>query len=124
VATRTDLRVALGPVGIWASLDAIPIGEVLDFASAVEDLAFGALWVNGSAGRQPFDVLGALARSTSRLTLWLGIGSIYARDATAAHSGARTIADLSGGRFVMGSGSPITRRWWPAATSIAGPSRR
>jgi probable F420-dependent oxidoreductase len=104
VATRTDLRVALGPVGIWASLDAIPTGEVLDFASAVEDLAFGALWVNESAGREPFAVLGALARSTSRLTLGLGIASIYARDATAAHSGARTIADLSGGRFVMGIG--------------------
>jgi hypothetical protein len=35
VAARTDLRVALGPVGIWASLDAILIGEVLDFASVV-----------------------------------------------------------------------------------------
>ncbi len=102
--TTPDLRVALGPVGIWASLDAIPVDEVLQFASTVEDLGFPALWVNESAGREPFAVLGALARATSRLTLGLGIASIYARDAAAAHAGARTIADLSGGRFVMGLG--------------------
>ncbi len=99
-----DLRAALGPVGIWASLDAIPADEVLRFAATVEDLGFPALWVNESAGREPFAVLGALARSTSRLTLALGVASVYARDGAAAHAGARTIADLSGGRFVMGLG--------------------
>jgi probable F420-dependent oxidoreductase len=104
MVTRANLRVALGTVGIWASLDAIPIAEVTRFAAAVEDLGFGTLWVNESAGREPFALLGALARSTSRVTLGLGIASIYARDATAAHAGARTIADLSGGRFVMGLG--------------------
>lgn len=102
--TTPDLRVALGPVGIWASLDAIPIDEVLRFAATMEDLGFPALWVNESAGREPFAVLGALARATSRLTLGLGIASIYARDAAAAHAGARTIAELSDGRFVMGLG--------------------
>lgn len=102
--TPTDLRVALGPVGIWASLDAIPIDEVLRFAATVEDLGLATLWVNESVGREPFAVLGALARATSRLTLGLGIASIYARDAACAHNGARTIADLSGGRFVMGLG--------------------
>lgn len=104
MVTRADLRAALGPVGIWASLDAIPVAEVLRFAASVEDLGFGTLWVNESSGREPFAVLGALARSTTRLTLGLGIASIYARDATAAHAGARTIADLSMGRFVMGVG--------------------
>ncbi len=101
---QADLRVTLGRVGIWASLDAIPIAEVLRFAASVEDLGFGTLWVNESSGREPFAVLGALAHSTTRLTLGLGIASIYARDATAAHAGARTIADLSRGRFVMGVG--------------------
>jgi probable F420-dependent oxidoreductase len=104
VNTTPDLRVALGPVGIWASPDAIPVDEVLRFAATVEDLGFPTLWVNESAGREPFAMLGALARVTSRLTLGLGIASIYARDAAAAHAGARTIADLSGGRFVMGLG--------------------
>jgi len=104
VATPAAVRTALGPVGIWASLDRIPAPEILRFAVQVEDLGFPALWVNEASGREPFAVLGALAGATSRLTLALGIASIYARDAMAAHAGARTIADLSGGRFVMGLG--------------------
>jgi probable F420-dependent oxidoreductase len=104
VATPTALRTALGPLGIWASLDGIPAPEVLRFAAEVEDLGFPALWVNESSGREPFAVLGALAGATSRLTLGLGVASVYARDAMAAHAGARAIADLSGGRFVMGLG--------------------
>ena len=101
---KPELRAALGSVGIWASLDAIPADEVLHFAATVEALGFSTLWVNESAGREPFAVLGALARHTSRLMLGLGIASIYARDAATAHAGARTIGDLSGGRFIMGLG--------------------
>ncbi|HEX5147669.1 MAG TPA: LLM class flavin-dependent oxidoreductase [Candidatus Limnocylindrales bacterium] len=103
-AASTDPRTLLGSLGIWASLDAIPAAEVMAFASAVEDLGIAALWVNESSGREPFAVLGRLAGATTRLTLGVGIATIYARDATAAHAGARTIADLSGDRFVMGLG--------------------
>lgn len=100
-----DTRDAIGPIGIWCDFDALPATEVLRFASRVEELGYGALWVNElTTGREPFAVLGALAGATSQLTLGLGIASIYARDAVAAHAGARTIAGLSGGRFVMGLG--------------------
>jgi probable F420-dependent oxidoreductase len=102
--TGSDLSAMLGPIGVWAAFDSLAAGEVLDAAERVEELGFGTLWVNESAGREPFAVLGALARRTTTLTLALGIASIYARDAVAAHNGARTIADLSGGRFVMGLG--------------------
>jgi probable F420-dependent oxidoreductase len=114
VDATTDLRAKLRPVGIWANLDAIPIDEVLAFAATVEDLGFGTLWLNESAGREPFAVLGALSRVTAGLTLALGVASVYARDATAAHNAARTITDLSGGRFVLGLGvshrSSVTAR--------------
>jgi probable F420-dependent oxidoreductase len=104
VDSIASARASLGSVGIWASLDAVPIGDVLRFATTVEDLGFPALWINESSGRDPFAVLGALARATSRLTLGVGVASVYARDAVGAHGAARTIADLSGGRFVMGLG--------------------
>ncbi len=98
------LRQVLGPRGIWVNLDTIPAAEAVAFARLVEDLGFGALWVNESTGREPFAFLGALAQETSRLTLGVGIAATHARDAVAAHSGARTVAELSGGRFVMGLG--------------------
>ena len=95
---------SLGRFGVWSSYDRLTAAELIDFARLVEELGYDTLWVNESAGREPFAVLGALARATTRLTLGLGVASIYARDAVAAHAGARTLADLSGGRFVMGLG--------------------
>jgi len=99
-----DLRSRLGPVGTWSNFDGVATAGVLAFAREVEGLGFGSLWINESVGREPFALLGALAGATSRLCLGVGIASIYARDAAAAHSGACTLADLSGGRFVMGLG--------------------
>lgn len=98
------IRALGGPVGVWVSLDRVPTAEALRFAGLVEDLGYGALWIPESTGREPFALMGALARSTRRLTLGLGIASIHARDAVAAHAGARTLADLTAGRFVMGLG--------------------
>ncbi len=98
------VRSSLGPLGVWANLDALPASDALAFARAVEGLGFGALWVNETTGREPFAMLGALARATDRITLGLGVAAIHARDAVAAHDGARTVAELSGDRFVMGLG--------------------
>ena len=102
--TNDTLRTALGRVGIWAALDGIPAQEVLTFARAVEDLGFPAFWINEGSGREPFALLGSLARVTSGITLGLGVATIYARDAMAARAGARTVNDLADGRFVMGLG--------------------
>lgn len=99
-----DPGTLLGPIGVWAHLDAIPADEALRYAQLAEALGYGTFWINESVGREPFAMLGSLARETHRITLGVGIASTYARDPVAAHAGARTIADLSGGRFVMGLG--------------------
>jgi probable F420-dependent oxidoreductase len=102
--TTLDAHTMLGPVGVWANFDRLPAAELLRFARATEEMGYATIWNNESTGREPFAVLAALAGATSRTTLAVGIATIYARDAAAAHAGARTIADLSGGRFVMGLG--------------------
>lgn len=102
--TADDVRRTLGPVGVFVSLGAVPPREVLAFAREVEDLGFGALWVNEPISAEPFSVLGALAVQTRRIGLGVGIATTYARDAGAAHAAARNVAELSGGRFVMGLG--------------------
>jgi probable F420-dependent oxidoreductase len=58
---------------------------------------------------------------TQRVTLGLGIASIYARDAVAAHAGARTISELSGGRFVLGIGTSHPERVGPQRGHEYGP---
>lgn len=94
----------LGGLGVWSSMEARPIGEQIAYAKRAEALGFDAVWANEINGREPFAVLGALASRTERVGLACGVASIYARDASSARAGARTIAELSDGRFVMGLG--------------------
>jgi probable F420-dependent oxidoreductase len=107
MTTASDAAAArelLGSVGVFVGIAGVPPRELLLFAREVEDLGFDALWVNEPIGGEPFSVLGALAAQTSRIALGVGIASTYARDAAAARAGARSIAELSGGRLVMGLG--------------------
>ncbi|MGZ6313790.1 MAG: LLM class flavin-dependent oxidoreductase [Candidatus Limnocylindrales bacterium] len=103
----------LGPLGVWAGLDALAADEALAYAARVEALGYDTLWINETTGREPFALLGALSRATSRVTLGVGIANIYARDAAAAHAGARTVSELSGGRFVLGLGISHPERVGP-----------
>jgi probable F420-dependent oxidoreductase len=103
----------LGRLGLWSGLDNLSTDEVVAHAARVEAAGYDTLWINETTGREPFATLGALARMTHRVTLGLGIASIYARDAVAAHAGARTIGELSGGRFVLGIGTSHPERVGP-----------
>jgi len=89
---------------VWSNFDHLAGSELVAFARRVEALGFDALWIQEGAGREPFATLGALVMATERITLGVGIASIYARDAAASHAGALTLAELSGGRFVLGLG--------------------
>jgi hypothetical protein len=90
MGTSDDLRARIGPLGTWSNFDGLDAVGVKAFAAEVEALGFGALWVNETVGREPFALLGALAGSTSRLTLGLGIASIYADAAAATATRARS----------------------------------
>jgi probable F420-dependent oxidoreductase len=94
----------LGQLGVWSNVDHLAARELVTFAERVEGLGFDALWLQEGGGREPFAALGALAMATNRIALGVGIASVYARDAMAAHAGALTLAELSGGRFVLGLG--------------------
>ena len=111
----------LGRLGLWSGLDGLTTDEVVAHAARVEAAGYDTLWINETTGREPFATLGALARMTQRVTLGLGIASIYARDAVAAHAGARTMSELSGGRFVLGIGTSHPERVGPQRGHEYGP---
>ena len=94
----------LGRLGVWTWLDALPAAEAAAFAKQVEAWGYSALWVPEAIGRDPFALLGFLAASTSRLVLATGIANLYARDAIAMRAAQLTLAELSGGRFLLGLG--------------------
>src|SRR5262245_18214011 len=55
-------------------------------------------------GRDPFNLLAYLAGSTRTLLLATGIANIYARDAISMRAIPQTLAEISGGRLVLGLG--------------------
>jgi probable F420-dependent oxidoreductase len=99
-----DVGQRLGTFGVWSYLDHLSVGQIMDWAHLVDELGYDCLWLNESVGREPFALLGRLTRETRRITLGLGIASVYSRDAYAARAAASTIQELSDGRFVMGLG--------------------
>jgi len=103
----------LGRLGLWSGLDTLSTDDVLAHVRRVEAAGYDTLWLNETSGREPMAMLGALTQLTHRITLGMGIASIYARDAAAAHAGARTVAELSGGRFVLGLGASHPERVGP-----------
>jgi probable F420-dependent oxidoreductase len=94
----------LGRIGAWGHLDSLSAPDAVVYARRVEDLGFGTLWVPETVGREPFALLGQLAPATSRMNLGTSIVNIWGRDAQATRMGAETLAEASGGRFVLGLG--------------------
>jgi probable F420-dependent oxidoreductase len=94
----------IGKLGAWFFLDAMNAQETADFARTVERLGYSTLWIPEAVGREPFAHAGYLLSKTDRLVIATGIANIWARDAMTMAAGARTLAELSGGRFALGIG--------------------
>jgi len=94
----------LGRLGVWTFLDLMSAAESATFAQRIEALGYSALWIPEAIGRDPFAFLGFLAARTEKLVLATGIANIYARDAMTMRAAQQTLAELSGGRFLLGLG--------------------
>lgn len=94
----------LTKLGAWCFLDAMSAGDAADAARRIEDLGYGALWIPEAVGREVFASAAWLLASTSTLVVASGIANIYARDAMTMAAGAKTLAEQSSGRFLLGIG--------------------
>ena len=94
----------IGKVGIWFFLDAMTAPESAQFAQTVEKAGYKALWIPEAVGREPFAHAAYLLDHTERLAIATGIANIWARDAVTMAAASKTVAELSGGRFVLGIG--------------------
>ena len=94
----------LGKLGVWQFTDGMSAGEAAAFAQRVEKWGYDALWIPEATGREPFAHAAWLLANTKKLVIATGIANIYARDARASANGAATLAEQSGGRFLLGLG--------------------
>lgn len=94
----------LGRTGVWGHLDSQSASDARAYARRVDEMGYGALWVPETVGREPFTLLGMLAGETTNLRLGTSIVNIWGRDAQATRMAALTLAEATGGRFVLGLG--------------------
>src|SRR5450759_907619 len=107
MTTRHDtLRATLGRVGIWSfGLQANRAADARAGIAAYEGLGYSATWFPESIGsKEALSHAALLLAGGSRMAVATGIANIYARDAAAMISGARTLAEAYPGRFVLGIG--------------------
>jgi len=79
-----------------------------------EELGFDAAFATHVNGQEALTMLGAAAVSTERIQIGVGVVPIYTRTPTTMAQGAATLAELSGGRAVLGLGSGhrlVMQRW-------------
>src|SRR5437764_12913326 len=105
--------------------------EIVDLIRLAESLGYESACVAEGHGGDQFAILAACATRTSRIQLGTSISSVFVRSAPTIAMAASTMADISGGRFILGLGSshkvqvepehgvaygkPLTRTREPAA---------
>lgn len=79
--------------------------EIIDLVVLAESLGYESAWVAEGHGGDQFAILAACAMRTSRIRLGTSISSVFVRTAPTIAMAASTVAELCGGRFILGLGS-------------------
>jgi probable F420-dependent oxidoreductase len=79
--------------------------DIVDLVVLAESLGYESAWVAEGHGGDQFAILAACAMRTSRIRLGTSISSVFVRTAPTIAMAASTVADISGGRFILGLGS-------------------
>ena len=94
----------LATTGVWFFTDMLSTEQSRETAARIESLGYSALWIPDTLGRDPFVNAAILLDSTTELIVATGIANIHMRHPGMMKQGAFSLAELSGGRFVLGLG--------------------
>lgn len=100
----TAIEDRIGRRGIWWPTDGMPAPDAAEFAGWLESLGYGALWIPETLGRDPFAHAAFLLAGTTELVVATGIANIFNRHPHSMRQAQLTLAEQSGGRFLMGVG--------------------
>lgn len=94
----------LSTTGVWYFTDTMSASEAAEFAARLESLGYSMLWLPEAMGRDPFTHIAHLANHTTTLGFATGIANIFHRHPGAMRQAALTLAEQTGGRFLLGVG--------------------
>jgi len=81
------------------------VAACLDWARRAEDLGYESIWIAETGGPDPFVLAGAVAQVTTRVRIGLAVSPVYIRTPATIAAAAGTVAQLAGGRFILGLGA-------------------
>ena len=90
--------------GVLTFTEQFRSAELVDFAQTLESRGYDSVWVPELNGREPMATAGYLLGRTQRIAVATGIANVYVRDAFATAQARQALAELSGGRFMLGLG--------------------
>ena len=94
----------LGKLGVWYFLDNQTSAQSSETAKRIEKLGYSALWLPETVGKDPMVLASWLLGNTSNLVIATGIANIYNREPGVALAAQNSLAEQSGGRFLLGLG--------------------
>ncbi len=84
----------------------LAIDEMVDVAKAAEARGYDSFWLTeASGGRDATVQLAHIGAQTTSIKLGTGILTLYCRTATATAQASASVAEISGGRFILGLGT-------------------
>jgi len=92
------------PPSVIFFTDGLDAPDLERFALRLESLGYESLWIPEFFGREPFSTAAHVLARTERLRVATGIVNVYSHNAIITAQGRQTLAELSGGRFILGLG--------------------
>jgi probable F420-dependent oxidoreductase len=89
---------------IWTHTETMSGADAVALAQRIESLGYETLWLPETAGKDPFALIGMLAANTTKLRFATGIANIFHRHPGVMKQAAMTLAEQTGGRFLLGIG--------------------
>lgn len=99
-----SIRERLTTTGVWYFTNMVSLPDAAALAQRVEALGYSTLWLPDTIGRDPFAHIAFLAEHTDELMYATGIANIFHRHPGPMMQVTNTIAEQTGGRFVLGLG--------------------
>ncbi len=93
-----------GKLGVWYFFDGMSSADAATAAKRIEALGYGTLWIPETVGKNPTVLASWLLANTEKLNLATGIINIYHREPGVTMAAQKSLAEQSGGRFLLGMG--------------------
>ena len=94
-----------GKLGVWYFFDNLSSADAAAAAAQrIESMGYGTLWIPETVGKSPVVLASWLLANTSTLNVATGILNIYHREPGVTMAAQKSLAEQSGGRFLLGMG--------------------